>query len=621
MANILEYVISIRDKATAAAKKIEAAVGAVPKEIDAINKKATAVQSKLSAVFNAVYTKARNAVAGPRFLTKSIDELEEQLKEVNRVRFGTVLKSEFKSATIEANRLEKQISRLRAGIGGGGIGGKIAGWRKDFADSIPGANLIKNPLTMAGAAIGGLWSTTEKAMEAGKEKMKLQVLTGSAEIGGALYDGLTKFATDTVFGNELYGYATQMLANGIKDSNVMPLMKVLGDISMGDSEKLGQLSLAFSQVVGKGHLAGQELLQLINAGFNPLQVLSEKTGRSMSSLTDDMSKGKIKVEDVAKAMQLATGPGGKFNNMLQKVADTPYGQLENMKGQMSQWAISIGNTFLPLASKLMNLLMWMGDKIGPYLQPVAVIIGVLAAGLLGVAAAQWLWNIAAAANPFVLIVIAAIAAIAYLVSAFSGWGNAWNNLMKGLKYTWLGFTGSFKLLWIQTVDKFMWGVEKIEKAWYKVKSLWDEDGANAGLAKLNTEAQQRSKEIAYQKGLNKVYDNMAGEAFGNVFGDKGLHSSGKSLGDTLNKIKGAALPGLNFKGAGASTPGDTGTAKSREAVATGGTKNTTINIQIGKQEANVTVVTNSLKEGVSKIRDMIIEEMTRAAAMGAALAG
>ncbi|MDY3536382.1 tape measure protein, partial [Riemerella anatipestifer] len=139
-------------------------------------------------------------------------------------------------------------------------------------------------------AMGGLWSATEKSMEAGKEKMKLQTLASTQEVGTALYDGLTKFATDTVFGTEVYDMANQMLANGIKDADVLPIMQQLGDISMGDANKLGSLSLAFAQINGKGKLAGQELLQLINAGFNPLQVLSEKTGESMESLTKRMEQ-------------------------------------------------------------------------------------------------------------------------------------------------------------------------------------------------------------------------------------------------------------------------------------------------------------------------------------------
>lgn len=567
MANIFEYIVRLKDQASAAADKIKKALDSVPQSVERINVANAAMSSRAIHAFERVRNAAR----------------------------------QLSQTVVQAG---KTISQ------------KVSEWRSDFFKSLPGANLITNPLALAGAATGGFWLAAQKAMDAGKEKMKLQVLTGSDEIGATLYDSLTKYATDTVFGNELYGMATQMLANGIRDSDVMPVMKQLGDISMGDSEKLGQLSLAFAQINGKGHLAGQELLQLINGGFNPLQVISEKTGETMESLQKRMSKGEISINDVRMAMDIATGPGGKFNDMLQKVANTPYGQLKNLEGQLSQMMIEIGQVFIPIATKFMNIISWIGEKMGPYLKPVVIILASMAVGLLAVAAAQWAWNSALFAIP----IVALIGVIVYVISLLDGWGNAWNNLMSGMRNKWNAFTSSFKLIWLGTVDAFMRGIELIQKGWYKVKSLWDSEGANKGLKKLNDEAEQRSRQIAYQKGLTETYNKIADDAFGNVLGKNGLHRNSATLSGTVNKIKDAVLPGgANPTGAPVA-PGDK-TKPSRDAVATGGTKNTTINIQIGKQIESLTVVSNNLKEGAMKIRDIIVEEMTRAAGMAGALAG
>src|SRR5690554_4912787 len=430
----LEFIISLKDKVSAITDKVNASVNATKDKLNQATSAAEKLGPKINAAFSGVYNKAKSAVKGPEFLTHSVEDLRTKLEEVNKVRFNTVLASEFKSATREAKKLEKQISRIEQGISGSGIGSKIAGWRKDFANSMPGADLIRNPLTLAGAAIGGFWKTTNKAMEAGKEKIKLQTLTGSKEIGTELYNGLTKFATDTVFGDELYDMGAQMLANGIKSTDVLPVMKELGDISMGDAQKLGSLSLAFAQVQGKGHLAGQELLQLINAGFNPLQVISEETGESMESLRTKMSKGEIGIDKVREAMQIATGPGGKFYKMLDDVANTPYGQLENIRGTISQMMIQIGEVFLPIASKFMTFISWIAEKAGPFLKPFVVVLGFLAAGLLTVAVAQWamttaVWANTAAllANPITWIVVAIAALIAIIVSAinkYHEWGAA-----------------------------------------------------------------------------------------------------------------------------------------------------------------------------------------------------
>ena len=127
-----------------------------------------------------------------------------------------------------------------------------------------------------------------------------------------------------------------------------------------------------AQIQGKGHLAGQELLQLINAGFNPLQIISEKTGESMNSLKEKMEDGKISFNDVRRAMDMATGEGGRFHKMLEQVADTPYGQLEGLKGQLEQMMVKIGSVFIPIASKMMSFFSWLGEQLGLWMMPRSV---------------------------------------------------------------------------------------------------------------------------------------------------------------------------------------------------------------------------------------------------------
>jgi tape measure domain-containing protein len=61
---------------------------------------------------------------------------------------------------------------------------------------------------------------------------------------------------------------------------------------MGNKEWFNAMSLAFAQMYTTGKLQGQDLLQMINAGFNPLIAISEKTGKSVKQLKEEMSKGK-----------------------------------------------------------------------------------------------------------------------------------------------------------------------------------------------------------------------------------------------------------------------------------------------------------------------------------------
>ena len=75
---------------------------------------------------------------------------------------------------------------------------------------------------------------------------------------------------------------------------------------MGNAERFQRLALAFSQVSAAGKLQGQDLLQMVNAGFNPLQEISKKTGESMLELKERMSDGRISLKEVEEAMKSAT---------------------------------------------------------------------------------------------------------------------------------------------------------------------------------------------------------------------------------------------------------------------------------------------------------------------------
>lgn len=100
---------------------------------------------------------------------------------------------------------------------------------------------------------------------------------------------------------------------------------------MGESGKFNSLTLAFSQMSATGKLMGQDLNQMINAGFNPLQTISEKTGKSIATLKDEMSKGAISAEMVQQAFIDATSAGGKFYNMSENASQTINGQMSMMQ--------------------------------------------------------------------------------------------------------------------------------------------------------------------------------------------------------------------------------------------------------------------------------------------------
>lgn len=122
-----------------------------------------------------------------------------------------------------------------------------------------------------------------------------------------------------------------MLGFNIQAEDTVRYLQALSDISMGDSVKFKSLTLAFSQMSAAGKLMGQDLNQMINAGFNPLQIIAEKTGKSIATLKDEMSKGAVSAEMVQQAFIDATSAGGKFYRMSENASKTINGQLSMMQ--------------------------------------------------------------------------------------------------------------------------------------------------------------------------------------------------------------------------------------------------------------------------------------------------
>lgn len=270
-------------------------------------------------------------------------------------------------------------------------------------------------------------------------QISLSTLLGSDTAGTAMFNELKDFAVKTpLMLNSLAGGAQTMLGFNIEAQKVVPLLKSIGDISMGDAQRFQSLTLAFSQMSATGKLMGQDLLQMINAGFNPLMEISKKTGKSISDLKDEMSAGAISAEMVTEAFQSATSEGGQFYGMLEKQGKGLAGQLNTLKGAIDDAYNSLGEategiiaSSVGVATELVKnyeqvgrILAGLVTTYGAYRTAVMLAtaaeqghsIATLTArtAINAMNAAQKLLNATMLANPYV----AAAAAVGLLVTAF-----------------------------------------------------------------------------------------------------------------------------------------------------------------------------------------------------------
>lgn len=305
-----------------------------------------------------------------------------------------------------------------------------------------------------------------------------EVMTGSAEKAVEVTERLGEIAASTPFEMTTLADTTQLLMNyGFQADDAITKMTMLGDIAQGSSEKMNRIAMAYGQMSSAGKVSLEDVKQMIEAGFNPLQEISQTTGESMASLYDRISKGTISVDEITASMERSTAEGGKYFGSMDKQSQTLSGRLATLKDTinsslgvaLSGILTKLADVILPKITAAMEKVDWeaVGNKLSEAFDKL-IVVGtwiidnfdliatlVIAAGsafaafkivttittiINGFKTAMIALNVVMTANPIGLI----IAAIAALVAAFI---YLWNNV-DGFKQFWIdawdGAVRSFK---------------------------------------------------------------------------------------------------------------------------------------------------------------------------------
>lgn len=211
-------------------------------------------------------------------------------------------------------------------------------YKKEAGETVDVTKQIKQAVTDMGKKFLGGYGIKELVSQIVRVRGEFQSMQTAIEtmVGKDMADSLmsqlkemAKISPLTL--TDMVDAEKMMLGFNIQAEDTVRYLQALSDISMGDSVKFKSLTLAFSQMSAAGKLMGQDLNQMINAGFNPLQIIAEKTGKSISTLKDEMSKGAVSAEMVQQAFIDATSAGGKFYQMSENASKTINGQLSMMQ--------------------------------------------------------------------------------------------------------------------------------------------------------------------------------------------------------------------------------------------------------------------------------------------------
>ncbi|MFO1007571.1 MAG: tape measure protein [Planctomycetaceae bacterium] len=263
------------------------------------------------------------------------------------VGLGGLIKGTKQAANI-VNKFKYEV--IAAGKGFKGIGKGFAdgfsGAQKAFDSVMHGINGINSAIGIVTSAFNAMYNVIAKGVNVAKFSIGLvaeaesasaafEVLTGSARQSQIMIEKINSYAARSTIGGKknIQDAAKTMLGFGMSVDKVMPSIEAIGEITAGNAERFSSLTLAFAQCQAAGRLMGQDLLQMVNAGFNPLQQISKDTGISIGDLKKKMESGVISSDMITTAFQRATQAGGLFYGMNEKISHTINGMTEMIKSK------------------------------------------------------------------------------------------------------------------------------------------------------------------------------------------------------------------------------------------------------------------------------------------------
>ena len=324
---------------------------AIDNRTKAIEREKKAIQDTI--LYNDKYHKSLQAEMG------IIGGLEARLNALQIARKAATDTKDLARLNDEIRRLQEEQTEMLGLSGTGKKGGILSSIGSGLAQGLGiGAGL---------GAVGAIASATTAIVNFGKasftaaaefEQLRIafSTMTGSLDAGDRLLQQIREYASATPFGTKaLVELSKQLLAYGFAADEIIPTIDMLGNVAAGvGQEKLPNLVLAMGQIRANGKLMGQDLNQLINAGFNPLQVIAEQTGETVTQLREKMEKGLITFKDVQNAFRLATTEGGRFNQLLQRQSKTTAGAIDSMGDAVEELQRNIGERLTPTVGNLVR---------------------------------------------------------------------------------------------------------------------------------------------------------------------------------------------------------------------------------------------------------------------------
>ncbi|RAJ75533.1 tape measure domain-containing protein [Chitinophaga dinghuensis] len=494
---------------------------------------------------------------------------------------------------------------------------------KKAAPAAPEQNEFITKMTgILGQLANKVWELTKTKQQ---QEITMKMAFGKAE-GSGMLEELEKMQTLTPLKVDALMPGAVALKNfGMATKDIIPMMYMLGDVSGGNAEKFKTLTDTFVKIQESGKLTAETFGTLKAAGLDPIDLISQKSGISVTTLKKRMDEGRITVDMVRDAFQLATSECGNFNGVLDDQANTINGRWSIVTSKVENTLTTLAGIIGPVAGVFLDFvdaIVTMEPEAWAFASGLTgIIIGMNAAAIGGAGVAFVMNNVRTAidftknafnalgvafkANPYAmgLMILMAIAGIlTYCYKKFEGFRALVDGLSAGI-VAFGRLLKDFVIDYIVTIIDLFKGVGKV------LGHIFKGEFTEAITAAKETKDQFGNN---LKKGISNITQNGMKVVDAYQEANKASREQFKKEQELAKKQKDGQRNG------GTVVTPDYGTLKNdlpaepknrAENINNNGPRSIVINI--GKQIEKLEVHALSAKEGVEEMGNLVREEMRR----------
>lgn len=238
---------------------------------------------------------------------------------------------------------------------GAAVGKNFASSVASAAGSVPFAGLaigVGAAATIVGIhglseALSELKDSVNMAADLEMTTLAFEVMLKSGDRATKMLADIRQFAAQTPFNTaELTDSSRKLIAYGLAADQIIPTLRMLGDVSAATQTPIGDLSYLYGTLAAQQRAYTKDIYQFANRGIPIYEELAKVLKKSVTETKDLIEEGRVGFPEVVRAFKAMTEGSGRYAGLTARQADTFAGVREQLTDAIQVGKIKLGKIII-----------------------------------------------------------------------------------------------------------------------------------------------------------------------------------------------------------------------------------------------------------------------------------